>query len=326
MKKSKLIIPKSDVALALAPGFAPMKGVTLENFDQISFPVLATPKFDGIRCLTREPLIRDLFGTNSLDILTYALKPVPNAFVRMTLRQYNLANLDGELVCYGSDGKMVPYNPTQSSLMSVDGQPNFKFHVFDIIDYAPYWERQECLLAQANDITNEQKYPRIHFVKPVTIPDARHLTAYEEACISQGFEGVIVRSIDGPYKCGRATFKEGYMYKIKRFKDAEATVIGFEELQRNTNEQTTNEHGKTERSDKKDGKVPGQTLGALCCSGHNGQCFKIGSGFTDSERAEIWGNQDHYKLRTVKYKYQEHGVKVAPRSPIFLGWRDGRDM
>jgi DNA ligase-1 len=120
--------------------------------------------------------------------------------------------------------------------------------------------------------------------------------------------------------------KEQFMLKIKRFTDAEAMVIGFEELMHNENEAEINPHGLMERSSHKANQRPGNTLGALICSGHNGVEFKIGSGFSATERKEIWDNQDKFKMQLVKYKYQPHGVKEAPRSPIFLGFRNPADM
>jgi DNA ligase-1 len=325
LHKSKKIFKKTGPTdLALLPGFMPMKGVSIENFDEIVFPVLATPKLDGVRCLTREPIIKDMFDDVKLDVLSYALKPIPNAFIKKTLREYGLRNLDGELIELDANGVVMKYNPIQSGVMTVTGEPNFRFCVFDIIDYAPYWERQECLLEQAK--TQGEKWPRIQFIKPVNIMTAEQLAAYEVAMLEAGFEGVCVRSIDGPYKCGRSTKKEGYLYKIKRFLDAEATVIDFTELEHNLNEPTINAHGLQERSDHAANQLPGDTLGALVCSGHNGVKFRIGSGFTAEERYEIWHNKDKYRLKLVKYKYQKHSMKDAPRSPIFLGWRDMIDL
>ncbi len=136
----------------------------------------------------------------------------------------------------------------------------------------------------------------------------------------------MLRSVDGPYKFGRSTAREGFLYKIKRFKDAEATVIGFEELQRNGNEATQDAFGLIERSTHKENMVAGATLGAIVVCGHNMQKFKIGTGFDAATRLEIWNNQDKYLHRLVKYKYQPHGTKDAPRCPVFLGFRSELDM
>jgi DNA ligase 1 len=68
------------------------------------------------------------------------------------------------------------------------------------------------------------------------------------------------------------------------------------------------------------------TLGKLVCESERyTDVFRIGTGFTDSLRQEIWNNQSKYKGKLVKFKHQPYGQKDAPRSPVFLGWRDERD-
>jgi DNA ligase-1 len=45
-----------------------------------------------------------------------------------------------------------------------------------------------------------------------------------------------------------------------------------------------------------------------------------------SNRREVWKDPDAYIGKIIKYKYQAIGSKDAPRIPIFLGFRDERDM
>ena len=59
---------------------------------------------------------------------------------------------------------------------------------------------------------------------------------------------------------------------------------------------------------------------------HTGVEFSIGSGFTEEQRREIWNKQVELIGSIVKYKYFEVGVKDKPRFPIFLGFRDKRDI
>ncbi len=44
--------------------------------------------------------------------------------------------------------------------------------------------------------------PRIVKILPVLIPDCAALATYEEECITAGYEGVMVRTPNSPYKCG----------------------------------------------------------------------------------------------------------------------------
>ena len=113
---------------------------------------------------------------------------------------------------------------------------------------------------------------------------------------------------------------EGYLLKLKRFEDAEAVVIGFEERMHNGNEATVSELGRTKRSSHKANKSGRGDLGALVCRTPEGIEFNIGTGFTDSDRQRIWDSRDQFLGRNAKYKFFPVGVKEAPRHPVFLGW------
>jgi DNA ligase-1 len=133
------------------------------------------------------------------------------------------------------------------------------------------------------------------------------------------------RSIDGVYKYGRATMKEGILWKLKRFADHEYEVIGFEERMHNGNVATTNELGYTERSSHQAGMVPMGTLGALVLK-HSAGDFRCGTGFTDEQRAQIWASRESLMGRMAKIKHFEIGVKDLPRFPVFLDFRAKEDM
>lgn len=151
------------------------------------------------------------------------------------------------------------------------------------------------------------------------------LLEMEQFWLNEGYEGVMGRSMDGTYKYGRSTMKEGILWKLKRFADHEYEVVGFEERMHNANEATINELGYTERSSHKAGMVPMGTLGALILK-HSAGDFRCGTGFTDEQRAHIWANRDALMGRMAKIKHFEIGVKDLPRFPVFLDFRPLEDM
>ena len=123
---------------------------------------------------------------------------------------------------------------------------------------------------------------------------------------------------------GRSTVNEGYLLKLKRYTGAEFRVIGCEERMHNGNDAKTNELGRTERSSHQEGKTGRGDLGALVLP-DVGCIFNVGTGFCDEESAEIWNRRKEYLNRLAKVKYFAIGMNEAPRHPVFLGWRDGRD-
>jgi DNA ligase-1 len=118
------------------------------------------------------------------------------------------------------------------------------------------------------------------------------------------------------------------MVKIKPFEDAEAVIIGFEEQYENTNEPIINELGLTERSSHADGKIGKDTLGSFVVLSQEFGEFRIGTGVGLGEvlRKKIWTNKKEYVNKIIKFKYQKYGTKDRPRIPVFVGFRNEKDL
>ncbi len=294
--------------------FKPMLAGKAIDFD--SYPVMASPKLDGVRCL----LIKG-------KALSRSLKEIPNKHVQKILK--NLPDgLDGELGV-GYPGDKDFYRNTVSAVMREEGEPNFTFWVFDNFALpldTPYAKRYESLgklHAKLNWVDN----PHVKVLPHTIIKNAETLLDYEQEQLTLGFEGVILRSTNGPYKCGRSSTKEGYLLKVKRYSDSEAEILNIQELLHNDNEATTNELGRTARSSHKDNMTPMGTMGALNVRDvKSGVEFSIGTGFDQELRQKIWNSRKKMIGKLVKYKFFDGGSKVAPRFPVFLGFRDKRDM
>lgn len=278
----------------------------------IRFPCLASTKLDGIRCVI-------------LDGVAYSrnMKPIRNKYIQSILGNPKYNGLDGELTIGPLTAKDL-YRKTNSGVMSIEGEPDFRYNVFDDAlpghHSLPYSERIRFVLDSA--VAN-----LIDPVRQIRIENLKQLLELEEKYLAEGYEGVMVRSIDGPYVETRSSVKMGILLKLKRFQDSEAVVIGFEEKMHNDNPAEINELGHTHRSSAKDGLVPADTLGAIIARDlKTGIEFSIGTGLDDENRDEIWWNRDKYMGKIVKYKSFNIGVKEKPRFPVFLGWRDPDDM
>ena len=286
----------------------PMLAVAVADLSAIKYPVYASPKLDGIRCLI----------VNG-KALTRKFEPIPNHYVRTFLEAHCLSGFDGELIVPGAD-----FNATQSAIMSEDGEPDFLYVLFDYVRDGldiPYERRLDVLYELFADTAPEH----IVVIETLSVGDEALLLDYERDCLERGFEGVMLRSYASPYKCGRSTVREGYLLKLKRFLDSEAVVIGFEERMHNANPATKDALGHTKRSSVKANLVGTNTLGALIVRDlKTGVEFAIGTGFTDAQRAELWDRR--YLGSIVTYTYQGCGMKNKPRFPSFKGFRDPRDM
>jgi len=297
----------------------PMLAGKCENIQTLNYPVMASAKLDGIRALVIDGVV-----------LSRALKPIPNAWVQ---KQFGCLphGTDGELI-YGDPTHKDAYRNTVSAVMREDGMPTeVCFHIFDNYRFAgKFAARFKKVDENCND------YIRGALVVPHSIiMNAEELEIVEASVLEAGYEGLMIRSLNGPYKQGRSTEKEGYLLKVKRFEDAEAVILDSFELEHNTNTATKNALGHTERSSHKDGMVGMGVLGGFDVRGISGTYkdveFSVGSGFDgaddpNGERGKLWKMRAALVGRIIKYKYFPTGSKDKPRFPTWRGFRDPIDL
>lgn len=285
----------------------PMLAETAEDFEKIKYPVLMTPKLDGIRCLKVDG-----------RVLSRKFLDIPNKHIQEMVKQCP-DGLDGELLVKGTT-----FSETSSGVMRESGEPDFEFWVFDYVTpgglAVPYHERMTNLGALALPVFCKKVLPRV-------ANNAEELLAFESICLAQGYEGVMIRTMLSPYKEGRSTVREGYLLKIKKFEDSEAIILGYEELMSNQNEALKDAFGRTKRSSHQANMVAAGTLGAFSVRDvATGVEFKVSTGMDAATRQKLWDNRQEMVGKLLKYKFQPAGVKDKPRFPVFLGIRDERDM
>ena len=288
----------------------PLLAATIKDpATDIKFPCLVSYKLDGIRCLTIDG-----------DAVSRKFKPIPNHFIRKSIATLP-DGVDGEIMIPG-----VNFNDVQSAVMRQTGSPVFEYHVFDYVDTSlsvPYVDR----IKRLEKLVKVHTYVKI--IKQVLITNLKSLLELEKKALDLGYEGLMIRSIDGTYKCGRSTLKEGILLKLKRFEDSEAEIIGFTELEHNNNPKEKDELGQSKRSSKQSGKSGANTLGNFLVRDiKSGVEFEIGTGegLTGVLRKKIWLDKNQYLGTLVKYKFQPTQGAEKPRFPVWLGFRDKIDL
>lgn len=291
----------------------PMLAGTLKDLADVKYPVLVTPKLDGIRCLKIKG-----------KAVSRNFKPIPNTYVRSWVEDFFPDGVDGELIVEGGT-----FQETTSAVMREDGARKIViYHIFDYV-YSTTDASYHARINKLRDLIAEN--PTLEefckLVIPIIVNNEKELLEFEAECLAEGFEGVMLRTPEGPYKCGRSTVREGYLLKLKRFSDDEATILGVEERMHNANEAKKDKFGRTERSSHKANMVPTNMLGAFRVQSKKFKNkFSIGTGLTEAQRIDLWKNKDTLIGKLIKFKYQASGVKNVPRFPVFLGFRDERDL
>lgn len=292
------------------PMLASSDSISLDELDNLTYPIYVTPKLDGIRCL----IAPKVPGSALVCAFSRKLILLPNDHIQEWAASEGIPGMDGEITI-----PEFSFHQIQSWVMTESPPPiSWCLYVFDWHQdrYKNYLQR----LQRAKNILENfgPSHTRILFPTKVSAPD-QLLSEYNKS-LRCGHEGLILRS-DSLYKQGRSTRKEGFMLKMKQFQDAEATIIDFEPEYENTNTIQTDNTGAAKRSSHKNNLKPRARLGALVVQDGLGRVFNIGSGFNHEQKNEIWNHRNQYRGQCVTYSYQSYGIKNLPRCPIFKGIR-----
>lgn len=293
---------------------ASTKGVDLSR---LKFPLIASPKIDGVRALVVKG-----------KLVSRTLKEIPNRYAQARWSNAWYEGLDGELTCGPAHAHNV-MQATMSGVMSEHLRPeHLEWNVFDdwTLGHLPFSERA----ARTKDRIwrmSEEAGKVIRWVPHTEIVSYAALVEFEEDMLDFGWEGIMLRRPDAPYKQGRSTLGSRDLLKVKRFEDGEAEIIGATEQMHNGNAATVDERGFTKRSTHAAGKARAGCLGSFTVRDlKSGVIFEVGTGFTQLQRDLYWSQIDSLIGSLVKYQHFAVGAVDKPRFPIFLGFRDRRDV
>lgn len=162
-----------------------------------------------------------------------------------------------------------------------------RFHVFDLPANDGRFEQRhqalQALLASGN-------WPHLRLVEQRRLANPQALKSWLDEVLAASGEGLIAHHRHARYQPGRSAL----LYKIKPWRDAEATVIAHLPGR---------------------GKYAGQT-GALQVRDDQGRVFALGSGLSDAQRRAPppIGSR-------ISYRYTERTGNGLPRFPRFLRLR-----
>jgi DNA ligase-1 len=214
---------------------------------------------------------------------------------------------DGEITLLNDKG--ISSKEAYKQAMKItrkDGEKHgVKMKVFDWMPVS-HWKSQYCPLswnerrATLEILFKEEPYDYFELL-PVLYKgsDTSMITKFLDEAIANDQEGVMINICDAPYEFKRTT----NLLKVKKMQTMDLEIIGFEE-------------GSGKYKD---------TLGAILVRYKNGNIVKVGSGFTDWLRSEIWNNQNKYQGVVSEIQYFEETTNddggESLRFPIFKDFR-----
>lgn len=181
------------------------------NEKKIKFPCLCQPKYDGVRCTISQ-------DEDGVHIISRKGKPykIPH-LEKWANENKHLLPLDGELYNH----KELSFQEIISAVKRVsDITPKIKYVVYDRpIDGVPNEERWNKLV---KDFEGVSKDAPTYCSDWIYCDNMEQVWKYHKKCVSAGYEGVIIRNLDGKYEFG---FRSNNLIKLKTFDDAEFEII-----------------------------------------------------------------------------------------------------
>ncbi|MBU0924158.1 hypothetical protein KKG81_04680 [bacterium] len=292
---------------------APNEQVDLNN---INYPIYASCKLDGIRCLT-------VGG----QLVSRTLKPIRNKVLQerykelCKIAQEKNMVFDGEL--YSHELTFQKITHFVMSEETEDEVPNcLKFHCFDIL----FLDKEKDFFERINHLSilkNNNLFKNVIIVTQNTVASKEEIDKYFEGVIQRGYEGLILKDIKGKYKQGRGTVKEGLIYKVKPFETFDMEIKDIYERVENLVESKIDKLGY-----KKKAKHKGVTALTGIAGGFigicNGQEQKVTLTGDEEFRKEIWQNKEKYIGRWIEFKGMKIGSKDKIRHPTFIRFREGK--
>jgi ATP-dependent DNA ligase len=263
----------------------PMLAQDFKKFkNKLKYPVYTQPKFDGYRMLynnqTKTVMSRQgkEFTAIKNTELYNELKTISENII-----------LDGELYVHNSIFENLGIlRKKKLSNQDIQKLNQIEYHVYDVIDLN---ENFESRFNNLKNFFERYNFQKIRLVQTQIVNSESELDKIHKIHIEQKYEGSIVRTKYGKYKC-KARSQD--LLKYKDFEDAEYKIVGF------TSEQDTQTNNE---------------LIIWICETKNGDKFNVRPKGTKEERSLLFKRGDEFIGQQIWVKYFELTDGKIPRFP-----------
>lgn len=223
------------------------------------------------------------------EIYKHGLKGVQYDESTDEWKEIIVENSDGFNATASACGSKVNITPEKQALRDA-----MEFHLFDVCLDVPYTTREKVLKYFYSDVVKEVESIEI-------IANAKEIDSYFEQFLLEGYEGLMIRTLNTPYEYKRS--KQLWKYKPKE--DIEVQIIGFNE------------------------SIKGGTLGSLQCILEDGtkvDSMLKGAIGDDASKLKIWNNQSEYLGKWVTVEFMGYTPDGSLRHPRAKAFRKGKSV
>lgn len=254
------------------------------NLKKVKFPCIVQPKYDGVRCLMIE---RD----GKVLLLSRKGKPynIPH-LIKWGEVHKKFLPLDGELYNHGdlTFQEIVSAVKRQSEIT-----PKIKYVVYDRpvknkTNHVRWGELQ-------NDFKDFPEDSPVYLSSSLVLYDKNQLFKAHDMYVEQGYEGAIIRNLEGLYEFG---FRSNNLIKLKQFDDLEFEIVDVVEAT---------------------GRDAGTAIFVCKCGGGE---FNVKPQGSRELRADYFKNAKRLIGKMVTVQYQGFSDDGIPRFPSAISIRD----
>lgn len=267
----------------------------------LKFPVDVQPKLDGLRCTSywEDGVIKLMSRNAKIDYIPTHIKEE----VASLLPEGSV--LDGELYVHGM--ALQDINAISKKYREPDhpdypgGTEQLEFVVFDgfhveCTDHP--WSRRREDLEKLIDSWGGPDTVKVSLVKTETVHSQEELEAALKKFEEMGFEGVIIRMHDGPYRLGH---RSRDLLKYKNFMDDEFEIVSHKEAR-------GNDKG---------------TVVWICQTKEDKQ-FEVRPKGTRKKRAEWFKQAESFYGKMLTVRFQQYTKDGIPQFPVGINVRDDK--
>ena len=286
------LIPTSDGTKKIAP----MLGSKLE-LDKVPNGIkYITEKYDGCRCLAYiENGVVELYSRQGKRY--EGCKEIEEELLSLGLDN---VMLDGEILAINCNYDNVYKETTKRLKNKKEIKKGLYFMCFDYLEKEEY-DKAKGIYSYTERRKKMKKIKETEHIKVapllISTEDINEIMELLDEYRNKGAEGLMV-SLDKPYEFKRSKT----LLKLKVMSTVDLRVIGFEE-----------------GTNKNKGR-----LGAVLVK-YKDNIVKVGSGWKESDRIEIWENQEKYLGKILEISYFEETTNkdgtYSLRFPIAKRWR-----
>jgi DNA ligase-1 len=272
-------------------GVAPMLAHPFAKYGhKIKFPALAQPKLDGHRCIavyqngearlysrTRKPITGLPHVCRAIESLCRSIGATSGVF-------------DGELYNHDYHDNFEDLTGFIRSQTPKPGSEVVQYWIYDLVNDSPQSARAEAIAA-----ISEQSVGALVAVPTIEVADEDEMVALFGEFMGQGYEGLMLRNLDGRYKIDGRSYD---LQKVKLFQDAEYKLVHIESGR---------------------GKMQGKAV--FHCEVEPGKTFKCKLVGRLDDLEQYLNEPDKWLGKMVTVQFQNLSSDGIPRFPVALRFR-----